>query len=151
MAAYCVDLVHKNDAGRVALGLVKKITHPAGAHAHKHLDELGTRDGKEGDPSFARYRLGHEGLARAGRTHQDDALGDTCAQGDEFLWFLEKLDDLCEFLFGLFDAGHIIKGDGWLFSGKHPRAALAEGYGLVPAALCLAKDEEKESADEEQG
>jgi hypothetical protein len=40
MAAYRIDLIHKDDAGRIPLGLVKKVPDAAGTDADKHLDEL---------------------------------------------------------------------------------------------------------------
>ena len=149
MAAHCVDLVHENDARRVALGLIEQVAHAAGADAHEHLDELRAGDGEERHASLARDGLGHQGLAGARRADQQHALRDARAQGREFLRFLEELDHFLELFFRLIGAGHVVKGHGRLVAGEHARFALAEGKGLVAGALGLAEDEKEERADED--
>jgi hypothetical protein len=52
LTAYSVDLIDKNDAGGVALCLIEKIAHPAGADTDEHFDELGARNGEEGYTRF---------------------------------------------------------------------------------------------------
>ena len=44
LAAYRVDLINKDYAGRVFLCLVKQIAHTRSAHADKHFNEVGARD-----------------------------------------------------------------------------------------------------------
>ena len=47
-----VDLVDEDDAGAVLLGLLEQVTHPGGADADEHLDEVGTGDRvKNGTPA----------------------------------------------------------------------------------------------------
>ena len=48
--------------------------------------------------------------------HQD-ALGDACAEGNEFLWFFEKLNHFLQLLVGLIRTGHVGKCDCWLVAG----------------------------------
>ena len=43
MASDRVDLVDEDDAGRVLLGLLEHVAHPARADADEHLDEIRTR------------------------------------------------------------------------------------------------------------
>ena len=44
LAADGIDLVNKDDARTLALGLFKQIAHAAGSNAHKHFHKFGTRD-----------------------------------------------------------------------------------------------------------
>ena len=53
MATDCVNFVDENDAGRGFLSLLKHVADAAGADADKHLDEIGTADGKEWDIGLA--------------------------------------------------------------------------------------------------
>jgi hypothetical protein len=148
LAADRVDLVHEHDAGRVALGLLEQVAHPAGAHAHEHLDELRAADREERHPRLARDGLGQEGLAGAGRADQEDALGDARAKRDELLRLLEELHHLAQFLLGFVRPGHVGEGDGRLVAGKHAGLAFAEHHGLVVGSLHLAHHEIQQAADQ---
>ena len=48
-----IELINKNDTGSLLFGLLEQISDAAGTYAHKHLYELGTRNGKEWHASFA--------------------------------------------------------------------------------------------------
>ncbi len=144
MATYGVNLVHKDDARRVAFGLVEQVPHPRGANTHKHLDEFRARDRKERHAGFTGHSFGQQGLARTRCSHQDHALGDPCTQRDKLLRFLEELDDLCQLLFCFLHTSHIVKGNSRFLTGEHPGPALAKGECLVVRPLCLAHQEEKD-------
>jgi len=58
LTANRINFVNKDNTGRMPLGLVKQVTHPAGAHAYKHFHKLRTRDGEEGYPGLTRYGFG---------------------------------------------------------------------------------------------
>ena len=135
LAPHGVDLIDKYDARAIALRLVEQVAHAAGAHAHKHLDELGAGDAEEGHARLARDGLGHERLACARGAYQQHALGNACAQCGEFLRLLEEFDDLLQLLFGLVGAGNIAKGYGWLVSCEDARLALAKGQRLIVRPL----------------
>ena len=59
-----IDFIHKDDAGRVALGLVEQVAHAAGADADEHLDKLRAGDGEEGHAGFAGDSLWRAGSCR---------------------------------------------------------------------------------------
>ena len=141
VAADGVQLVDEDDAGRVLLGLIEQVAHAAGADADEHLHELGAGDGEEGHAGLTGHGAGQQGLADAGRSHQQHAARDARAQGQELLGLFEKLHDLLELLFGLVHAGDVGEGDGGPVAGEHLGAALAEGDGLVVGALRLAQHE----------
>ena len=146
-----VDLVDEDDAGRVLLGLLEHVADARGAHAHEHLDEVRARDREERHVRLARDRPGQEGLARAGRADEEDALGDLPAEPLELLGILEELDDLLELDLRFLDARDVLEGHLLLRRGQELGAGLPEGEGLVPAGLHLPHDHEPDRHQEDQG
>ena len=65
-----VDLVDKDDAGRILLGVVKHISHTGRAYADEHLDEIRTGNAEEGHPLGksldAVLPVGHASLCPSG-------------------------------------------------------------------------------------
>ena len=151
VAPHGVDLVDKDDARRIPLGLVEEIPYAGCTHTHKHLHEFGSRDGEEGDARLARYRLGQQGFARSWWAHQHYTFGDARPQGNEFLWLPEKLDHFDQLLLGFLNASHVVKGDRWFLTGEHPRPAFAEGERLVVRSLRLSHQEDEKYRQEYEG
>ena len=75
LAADRVDLVDEDDCFAHALGLLEEVTDAAGADTDKHLHEVGAGDAEKADARFAGDGSGEQGLAGAGRTHEEDSLG----------------------------------------------------------------------------
>src|SRR4249919_1454093 len=98
VAADGVDLVHEDDAGRVLLGLLEQVAHPARADADEHLDEVRAGDREEGDAGLAGDGAGEQRLTGAGRAVEQHALGDAGAERLELLRVLEEFLDLLELL-----------------------------------------------------
>ena len=94
MAAYGVDLVHEDDAGRVLFGLLEEVADAAGANADEHLDEVRPGDREEGHAGLAGDGAGEQRLAGAGRAVEQNALGDAGTKQLEFLRVLEEFLDL---------------------------------------------------------
>ena len=94
MAANGIDFIDKDDGRRMALGLFEKITHAAGANTDEHFHEFGAGDGEEGNARFTGNSFCHQGLAGTGSADQEDALGNSCTKGDEFLWFSQEFNNL---------------------------------------------------------
>ena len=92
----------------------EQVAHTAGAHAHKHLNEVRTRHGEEGDVSFTSYCLGQEGLASARRAYEECSLGNLTTEVGELLWVLEELDNLLYLLLGFAESGHVLEGNAHL-------------------------------------
>ena len=65
LAADGVDLVDKDDARRLGLGLFEEVAHAARADADKELDKLGRGAREERRARLAGDRLGEQRLARA--------------------------------------------------------------------------------------
>ena len=53
-----VDLVNKNNAGRLLLRLLKHVADAGRAHPHKHLYKIGARYGEKWHFGFTGDRLG---------------------------------------------------------------------------------------------
>ena len=74
-AADGVDLVHEDDAGLVVLGEAEHLSDDAGGLADVLVDDGGRHYLEEGAVDVGRQGAGQEGLAGAGRSVQEDALG----------------------------------------------------------------------------
>ena len=104
-----INLVDEDDAWGFLLGLLEKVSHTAGSHAHKHLHKVGTRHGEEGHTGFASHSLGQQGLACAWRAYQESTLGYLTAQLGVFLGMAEKFHNLLELLFGAIQTCHVVE------------------------------------------
>ncbi len=142
MATDRVDFVDEDDARRVFLRLLEHVAHAAGADADEHLDEVRTGDGEERHAGFTRHGAGDQGLAGAGRTDQQGALGDLAAQALELGRVLEELDDFLQFFLGLVDAGDIVEHHAVLVLGQQSGLGLSEAHGALGAALHLTHEED---------
>ena len=109
MPADGVDLVDKDDAGRVLLALFEHVAHAAGADADKHLDEVRTADAEERSVGLAGDRLCQKRLARAGRTDHQYAFRDSAAQPLKFLRIFEEFHQFRHLLDGFVDARHVLE------------------------------------------
>ena len=144
-----VDLVDEDDAGRVLLALLEQVADARRADADEHLDEVGAADREERHVRLAGDRAGEQRLARSGRSHQQDALGDAATELLELLRLAQEVDDLLQFFLGLVHAGDVLERHLLLGARRQLRLALAERQRLVPAALHLPHDEDPE-ADHQQ-
>ena len=107
LPAYGIDLVHKDDARRVLLGLLEEVAHAARADPDEHLDEVGARDGEERHPRLAGDGARQQRLAGAGRPDEERALGYAGTELLELLGRFEELFDLRELLDGLVGPGDV--------------------------------------------
>ena len=149
MPADGVDFIDEHDARRVLLRLLEHVAHAAGADAHEHFDEVGTRNREERHIGFARDGAREQRLARSRRADQQHAFGNAAAETLEFLRIAQELDDLLQFFLGFIDAGDIFERDAARSFGQQFRAALAEAHRLAAARLHLAQ-EENPHPDQEQ-
>ena len=148
MAADGVDLVDEDDAGSVLLALLEEVAHPARADADEHLHEVRSGDREERHVGLTRNRAREQGLAGAGRAHQQEALG-ISAELLELLRVLQVLDDLEQLVLRLFDAGDVLEGDLLARAREEPRLALAERERAVASGLHLAHEEDPQPDDQQ--
>ena len=143
-----VDLVDEDDARRVLFSLLEEVTHPGGADADEHLDEVRAGDGEERHAGFACHGAGQQRLARSGRAVEQHALGDLGAESLVPGRVLQEVLDLVELLDRFVGAGDV--GEGGL------RHVLGQqlGFGLAEAeahpAAGLHPGEQHEEPDQHQ-
>src|ERR1019366_2369960 len=66
---------------------------------------------KNGTPASPAIARAQQGLAGAGRPHQQHALGDSPTQAGKPFGVLQELDNLFQFVLGLIDPGDVGKRD----------------------------------------
>ena len=129
-----IDLIDKDNARGLFLGLLKQITHLGSATADEHLDELGARNAKERHARLAGNSLGKQGLTGTRRANKKSAARQLGADLLVALRLLQKVDDLLERLLGLLLAGNILKGHTHIFGGDNASAGLAQSAAAKAAA-----------------
>ena len=93
-AADGIDLVDEDDGGSDLGGFLEQVAHAARADADEHLHEVRAGDGEERHVRLARDRLSKQGLAGAGRSDEQRALRQLCADGRVLFRVVQKIDDL---------------------------------------------------------
>src|SRR3972149_1325399 len=126
MTANGVNFIDKDDTGRMLLGLLKHIAHTGGADTDKHLDEIRTRDCEKRDLGLTRNGPRQQGLTSTWQTHHQNTTRDFSTELLELGGITQKLDELGDFLFGLFNTGHIVECHLHLVFTQHTRTASAE-------------------------
>ena len=108
-AAERVEFVDEDDRWRLLVCLLKQVSHPRRADADEHLDELRTGYREERHLGFASHGLGQQGLAGAGRTDQQHALGHASPEPAVVGRAFQEVDNLAQFVLGFVDAGDVGK------------------------------------------
>ena len=133
LPAHGVNLVDENDSGGNLLGLLKQVADAAGADAHIHLHKIGAGNGQELNPSLSRHRSGKQGLAGAGRAHQQNTVGNPGADLGEFLGIFQEVHNLLQFFLLLVCACHVVKSNLLPIRHSQHRPGLAEVVQGIPA------------------
>ncbi len=138
VTANSVNLINKYNAGRHALGLLKQVTHTAGANADEHLNKVGAADGEERHLGLPRDRFGQQGFTSTRRAHQQNAFRNPGTQVEVVFGVLEEIDDFLELVLLLISARDIREGNlvlGWV---HHVGGAFAKVHHPAAAAGLLA-------------
>ena len=93
LSADGVDLVDKDDTGLVAFRGIKQVAHTRSTDADVHFHEVGAADREKGNARLACDCLRKKCLARSGRPHKQNPLGDLRPEVGELLGRFEELDD----------------------------------------------------------
>ena len=128
VTADSVDLIDKDDARRVLLGLLKHVTNTACTNAHEHFNKVGTGNSEERYLGLTRNRLGDQGFTRTWRTHHQYAARDTPAQTLELARIAQELNQLAHFFLGFIATCHVSQGRLDLVFRQQPRLALAKAH-----------------------
>jgi hypothetical protein len=98
VAADGVDFIDENQAGRVLFALFEHVADAGSADADKHFDEVRAGDREERHIRLAGDGAGEQGLAGAGGTDHQHALGDRAAEFLELARIAEEIDDFKQVL-----------------------------------------------------
>src|SRR5690606_4091776 len=128
-----VDLVDKDDRGRMLARLPDQIAHARRTDADDHLDELRGAHREERHARLAGDRAREQRLAGARRPDEQHAFRRRAAQARVLLRILEEIDDLDELVLDLVDAGDVLE--------RHALVALRV------VAACAALPDTHEAAD----
>ena len=109
LAPQGIDLIEKEDAGRVLLGVTKQISNARGADANEHLDEVRAAQREVGNARFAGDCPREQGLPGAGWANQEDPARHPGPELPKTLGRFEKLDDFLQLAFRLVDAHDLRK------------------------------------------
>ena len=111
LTSHGIDLIDEDDRRGLGLGLLKEVTHTAGADAHEHLDKVGARDAKERHARLTGNGLGQQRFTSARRAHQQHATRDLGTQLAIAIRIAQKVTDLLELLDCLVHAGNVFELD----------------------------------------
>ena len=148
LAANRVDLVNEDNGLAHALGLLEEVANAAGADTDEHLHEVGTGDAQEADSGLASDSAGEEGLAGAGRTDQQDALGDPGANFLEPIRHSEEVDHLGDLLLHAVITGNVVKRRRWAAGVVRLGFRLADRHDAAHLALRSALHPDEEGDDQ---
>ena len=152
MATHRIDLVDKDNAGRLFFGLLEHVTNAGRAHAYEHLDKVRAGDREKRHLGLAGNRLGEQGLTGSGLAHHEYAARDPAAQLLETTGIAQELNQLLHVLFGFLNPRHVGKGRGDLVFTQQLGFTLSKAH-RAAAAACAAlhlPHEEHEHRNNEQ-
>ena len=144
LAADCVDLVDKYDAGLTLFGRVEQVSHARRADADKHFHKVGTGNREEGHIRLSCDGFCKQSFTRSGRPDKQNAFRDARAQIGEFAGGFEKLDDFRKFRLFLFRSGDVGKTD--FDIGIDAGLRLSKTHRLAAPALCLTDQQPEDDA-----
>ena len=151
LAAHRVNLIDEHDAGHGLFGLVEQVADTGSAHADVHFHEIRARNRVKRHPRLAGAGTGQQGFTGTRRAHQQNAVGNPCAQGVEFVGALEELHHLLQFLFFLVLARDIGKGGGLLVLGLVLDLGAAHIHNVAACAAAPEHGEEDEAGAAQHG
>ena len=151
LTAHGVNFVNKDKAGSIFFALHKKVAHARSAHAHKHFHKVRAGNGKEGNPRLTGHGACKKGLTRAGRAHEQNALGNAPAKAGKLFGIGQKFHNFGQFVLGLINPGHIGKSDPNAVLTEHACFGTAKIHGLAAAALHLAHKENPHAHKKQHG
>ena len=108
-ATDCVDLVDKDNARSLLLGLLEQIAHTRRTYAHEHLDEIRAADRQKRNISLARNGLSQHRLTRSRRANKQCSLRNFATQLAVLLRVTQEIDDLHNLLLSLLHTRNVFE------------------------------------------
>ena len=88
MTTHCINFIDKNNARRMLFRILEHVTYTRCTNTHKHLNEVGTRDAEERNPSFTGNCLSNKSLTRSRRAVEQNSARNLRTEGLELLGLL---------------------------------------------------------------
>mmetsp|Transcript_27199 Transcript_27199/g.39835 ORF Transcript_27199/g.39835 Transcript_27199/m.39835 type:complete len:387 (+) Transcript_27199:1186-2346(+) len=145
-----INLINKDNAGGILLGLGEDITDTGSSHSNKHLYEFGTGDGDEGNTSLTSNGLGKKSLTCSGRTIQDNSSGNSASVLGVNLRLLQKVNNLNQFHLGSITSGDILKVDSSIRDHLNLGLGLTHTHGVSRSAHTSWHTSSRTTAEEEE-
>ena len=132
-----INLVDKDNAGRLFLGLLEHVPYARSTHTNKHLHEIGSGNTEERNLGLARDGTGQKGFTGAGITHHQYAAGDAAPKLLKLGGITQEIDQFRHLFFGFLAAGNIGKSHGVGRLIQHACLALAKRKRTTAASAAL--------------
>ena len=106
---HSVNFIDENDTGCHLCRLLEQAADTAGAYTYEHFFKVRTGNGEERHTGLTCHSLGKQSLTGTGRTYQQHALGQLCADFCVFSGVMQEVDNLLQGLLRLILTGHILE------------------------------------------
>ena len=143
-----VDLIDKDNARRMLLGLFEHVANTARTNTDKHLNKVGTGNGEERHLSFTRNRFCQQGFTGTWRADHQHATGNATTQALKLAWVTQELNQLTDLFLGFVATGNVSESGFNLIFREQARLALTEAHRAAltaRTALHLAHEEHDHS------
>ena len=153
VTTYGIDLIDEDDARRILLRAVEKVSYTACTDTDEHFNEVGTGNAEERNARLTCYGLCQQSLTCTRRAVKEDALRDLRAERGILLRVLKEVNDLREFFFFFVRTGNIREVDLVLGRVEKLRLGSAEvhrGSAFTCVSAEVDPDEEYHRADHQE-
>ena len=132
LAADGVDLVDEHDGRGDFSGLFKQVPDTSCADTHVHFHEIRAGNGQKLHARLSRDSPGKQGLACAGRPHQQKAVGNPCADLGKFFGIFQEIHDFLKLFLFFVRTRNVVKGHFLVSGNAQNRPGFAEGVHGIP-------------------
>ena len=126
MAAYRIDFINENNAGRMFFGGFEHVADTRCTNPDKHFHEVRTGNGKERHLGFPCNSSCQKRFPGPRRPHQQQATRDTAAQFLKFIRIAQEIHDFMNFFLRFIATGNIVEGNRIVFLVDHARLGFTE-------------------------
>ena len=134
LTSNCINLVNENNTGGVLLSLGENITYTRSSNSDKHLYELGSRDGDEGNSSFSSNSLCEKGLTGTGRSIKDNSTRNTASVSIVKLRLLEEINNLNKLKLCSIASCNIVEVNSGIGDHLNLSLCLSESHGVLSSS-----------------
>ena len=145
-----INLVDKNNAGRVLFRLLKQVADTGRSHAHEHFYKIRTGQGKEGHMGLPCHRFGKQRLSGTRRTYQQGSFGKLGSDLRVFAGIMKEIYHLLKRFLGFLLAGHVLEGHSGILLDVDLGLTLAHIHAHHAAATAHSAHQQGKGSPEQQ-